>query len=162
MPSDSPPSAPVFAAMRKKAGFEVVSHNDDNPGQLRMLGRVPEDRAGLNMNNWKIMMYRLYTAMKNRPWKVDFSKSYFIQDRTEKLVFAWRVIFQGENLAAHYAEITHLIATAPIPSRAEVTEMPLTGVSADRNSTEGGRRGAGKFGSVLTGPLAVQAKRNGG
>jgi hypothetical protein len=153
---------PVFVALRKKAGFEVVSHNDANPNQLRILGRVPEDRGGLNMNNWKILMYRLYLAMEGQPWKVDFSKSYFIKAESKKLVFAWRVILQGEGLTQHYADIVNLITTSPISAPTVVTEMPLVGVSADRNSTEGGKRGAGVFGKVLTGPLAVNAKNMGG
>lgn len=160
--TDSSPAMGVFVAMRKKAGFEVVSHNDTNPNQLRVLGRVPEDRVGLNMNNWKILMYRLYNAMEKRPWKVDFSKSYFIHDKTKKLVFAWRIIFQGEELTQHYLEIAQFIASSPISARTEVTEMPLTGASADRNSTDGGKRGAGAFGKVLVGPMAVHAKRMGG
>lgn len=154
--------APVLAALRAKTGFEVVSHNDANPHQLRLVGRVPADQGGLNMNNWKILMYRLYLAMEQRPWKVDFSKSYFIQERTKKLVFAWRVIFQGEHLGQHFADIVQLITTSPNTARADVTEMPLVGVSADRNSTAGGKRGAGLFGKVLTGPLAANAKNMGG
>lgn len=152
----------LFLALRKKTGFEVVSVGEPTPHQLRVLGRVLDDPAGLNMNNWKILMHRLYTAMTDRPWKVDISKSYFLYEATAKLVFAWRLIFQGQNIADHYNEMTELVLTAPASVRADVTEMVLSGASADRNSTHGGRRGAGLMGKVVVGPMAVAQKMRGG
>lgn len=148
--------------MRKKAGFEAVSVSEPVPGQLRVLGRVPEDPGGLNMNNWKILMYRFYTVMRDRPWKADFSKSYFIKEESQKLVFAWRVIFQGENLAQHYSELIQVVASSPISARAEVTEFPLAGAAQNRGAVTGGKRGAGPSGRVLVGPAAAQAKLMGG
>jgi hypothetical protein len=151
----------LFSALRKKVGFEVVSHNE-SPNQLRILGRIPEDVGGLNGNNWKILKYRLLMAMKDRPWKVDLSKSYFIKEETQKLVFAWRILLQGADVAQHYTDILNLVTSSPKSARVEVTEIPLGGASADRNNTAGGRRGAGPSGSVLVGPMAVRAKSMGG
>lgn len=156
------PAETLLNALRKKAGFETVSMAEPSPNQLRVLGRVLEDQAGMNMNNWKILMYRFYTTMEARPWKVDFSKSYFVQPETKRLVFAWRLIFQGEGLAQHYPELVKLAETSPIAARGEVTEMLLPGADASRHSTHGGKRGAGPAGKVLVGPLAVQAKMRGG
>lgn len=151
----------LFVALRKKVGFEVVSHNE-TPGQLRILGRIPGDLGGLNGNNWKILKYRLLTAMEDRPWKVDISKTYFIKKETKKLVYAWRILLQGADIAQHYADILNLVTTSPKSARAEVTEIPLAGSSPDRNNTAGGRRGAGPAGTVLVGPMAVRAKSMGG
>jgi hypothetical protein len=153
-------SSTVFAVLRAKVGFEVVSKNE-SASQLWMLGRIPDDTQGLNGNNWKIVMWRLLQAMKNRPWKADLSKDYFIKEETGKLVFAWRVILQGTDIAKHYADIANIIQTSP-SARAEVMEIPLAGVSADRNNTAGGRRGAGPAGTVAVGPMAVQQKMRGG
>jgi len=149
----------LFAALRKKVGFEVVSQSE-TPNQLRILGRIPEDNLGLNGNNWKIVKYRLLVAMEDRPWKVDISKSYFIKKETKKMVFAWRVLLQGDGIAQHYADIINIIATSP-PARADVMEIPLSG-GADRNNPSGGRRGAGPAGTVPVGPLAVRQKSMGG
>lgn len=150
----------LLAALRKRVGFEAVTQNQ-TPNQLRLLGRIPADALGLNGNNWKIIKRLLLKAMKERPWTVDISKSYFIQEETDKLVYAWRILFQGENIAQHYADITNLIATAP-SAQAEVMEIPYGGVDANRNSTAGGRRGAGPAGTVPVGPMAVQQKLMGG
>jgi hypothetical protein len=149
----------LFAALRKKVGFEVVSQSE-TPGQLRILGRIPDDGMSLNLNNWKIVKYRLLMAMEDRPWKVDISKSYFIKKETKKLVFAWRVLLQGDEVAKHYADIINLIVTSP-SARADVMEIPL-GVGADRNNTAGGKRGAGMMGTVAVGPGAVKQKQMGG
>lgn len=151
----------VFVALRKKVGFEVVS-DTETPNQLRVLGRIPEDSLGLNGNNWKIVTYRLLKAMDSRPWKVDVSKSYFIKKETGKLVFAWRILLQGDGIAQHYADVINLIDTSP-SARVEVTEIPLGGGNeGGRNNTAGGRRGAGPMGSIPTGPLAVRNKQMGG
>lgn len=152
----------LFRAMQRKAGFEAVSVTEPSAGQLRALGRIPEDMGGLNMGNWKILMYQLYTTMAGRPWKVDISKSYFIKQETGKLVFAWRVIFQGENLAQHLPEIISVVNGSPVTARAEITEIPLAGAAANRGKVTGGRRGAGPSGQVLVGPAAIQAKLMGG
>ena len=149
----------VFTALRKRVGFEVVSKSE-TPNQLRILGRIPEDSMGLNGNNWKIVKYRLLMAMEDRPWKVDLSKSYFIKKETKKLVFAWRVLLQGENIAQHYADIVNIISTSP-SARVDVMEIPL-GTGEDRNNPAGGRRGAGPMGSVAVGPMSVRQKQMGG
>jgi len=156
----SQPINKLFSALRKKAGFEVVSHNE-SANQLRLLGRIPDDAFGLNSNNWKIVKYRLLEVMEDRSWKVDLSKSYFIKKETKKMVFAWRVLFQGEGIANHYEEIAHLIEFSP-SARSEVLEVPLPGAGADRNNTAGGRRGAGPVGTVPVGPMALQRKMMGG
>lgn len=152
----------LFAAMQKKAGFEAVSVSEPSPNQIRALGRIPEDVGGMNMGNWKILMYRLYTVMAERAWKVDISKSYFIKEETKKLVFAWRVILQGENLTQHLPEIIQIIQASPVSARAEVTEIPLAGAASNRGKVTGGRRGAGPSSQTLVGPAAAQAKLMGG
>lgn len=152
------PADHLFAALRRKVGFEVVSQAE-TPNQLRILGRIPTDRLGLNEGNWKIVKYRLLKAMEQRPWKVDLSKSYFIKKETDKMVFAWRILLQGEDIAQHYADVINIIQSSP-PARAEVMEIPLVGNS--RNDTAGGKRGAGPAGTVPVGPLAVAQKARGG
>lgn len=150
----------LVRAMNQKAGFELVDHSVSS-SQLRLLGRVPLDRAGLNMNNWLLVIRQLLLHSRKAAWKTDISKDYFLLGTTDKVVYAWRIILQGDSIEAHLGAITQLVAAAPPSSRSEVTEMPLPGVSADRNSTVGGRRGAGPVDHVPIGPLAVHAKQMG-
>lgn len=148
----------LATALHKRVGFEVVSMTE-GPNQLRIIGRIPLDSLDLNENNWKIVKYRMLLAMEDRPWKADLSKWYFIKKETKKMVFAHRILLQGENIAQHYADVVNIIETSP-SARAEVMEIPLVGNSS--NSTAGGRRGAGPMGSVAVGPAAVAQRARGG
>jgi hypothetical protein len=148
----------LVQAMNQKAGFELVEHSV-SASQLRLLGRVPLDKLGLNMNNWLIVIRQLLLECAKASWKTDISKDYFLMG--DKVVYAWRIILQAESIDAHLAEIIQVVLGAPQSSRSEVTEMPLPGVNANRNSTAGGRRGAGPIDRVPTGPMAVHAKQMG-
>jgi hypothetical protein len=148
----------IVHAMHQKAGFELVEHSS-SPSQLRLLGRVPLDKESHNINNWLIVIRQLLLESAKAAWKTDISKDYFLMG--DKVVYAWRVILQAEAIDVHMGEIIKVITSAPHSSRSEVTEMPLPGVGANRNSTTGGRRGAGPIDRVATGPLGVQAKQMG-
>lgn len=151
----------LFQALRKRVGFEVVSEHEA-ANQLRIVGRIADDALGLNENNWIIVMYRLLTAMEERPWKADLSKWYFKKKETGKVVHARRIILQGENISQHYADITNIIATSP-QARVEVNEIPLgDGREQNRNNTAGGKRGAGAMGSVAVGQAAATIRNMGG
>ena len=148
----------LHRALNQKAGFEVVEESS-TPSQLRLLGRIPLDREGQNMNNWLIIMRQLLSQSATSPWKVDISKHYFLL--AGKVVYAWRVIFQAEAIDPHLGDIATVVNSAPQSSRTELTEIPLAGASRDRNSTVGGRRGAGPIGAVAVGPIAMHAKQMG-
>jgi hypothetical protein len=150
----------LVRAMNQKAGFELVDQAS-SPSQLRLLGRVPLDRAGLNLNNWLLVIRQLLLHSPKAAWKADISKNYFLLGKSDKVVYAWRIILQADAIEPHLAEITALVNGSPQSSRSEVTEMPLAGASADRNSTVGGRRGAGPVDRVAIGPMAVAAKQMG-
>lgn len=150
----------LVRAMNQKAGFELVDHSS-SPAQVRLLGRVPLDRAGLNMGNWLLVIRQLLLHSRKAAWKTDISKDYFLLGTSDKVVYAWRIILQADALEQHLGEITALIAGSPQSSRSEVTEMPLAGVTADRNSTMGGRRGAGLVDKVAIGPMAIASKQMG-
>jgi hypothetical protein len=151
----------LFKMMQRKCGFELVNHALMPPTRLRMLGRVPVDQAGMNMGNWKVLMDRLLTAVEQgRPWSVDISKSYF--KKGGRLVYAWRLIFQAEAIEQQLADIINLTKTSPGSARPEPLEVRLYGVEENRNSTAGGKRGAGPLGSVMVGPMAVARKNMGG
>jgi hypothetical protein len=148
----------LLRALNQRAGFELVDKSG-TPSQLRLIGRVPLDREGRNMNNWLLVLRELLTRSASAPWKADISKHYFLM--AGKVVYAWRIILQGEAIETHLAEVTALVNAAPQTSRTEVAEMPLAGVGPDRNSTVGGKRGAGSVGGVPIGPAAVYSKQMG-
>lgn len=150
----------LFANLRSKAGFEVVSHTI-TPTRLRVLGRLPLDRAGMNMGNWVVLVDRLLTASEQgKPWSVDVSKSYF--KRQGKLVYAWRLLIQADEIEKHYGDMISVVKTSPGAARPEPTEVRLYGRAADDNDTSGGKRGAGPAGSVLIGAAAAYRKNMGG
>lgn len=154
-------SKDIHEALAQKCGYEVVQ-NTEKDGQLRVIGRIVEDKDGRKMNNWILVINRLLEAGFERPWTIDICKHYFKRGKGQPVIFGWRIILQADKVADHYADVVNLIRTAPTSARAEVTEMPLVGSSVHRNSTAGGKRGAGPMGSVPVGPMAVSQKNMGG
>jgi hypothetical protein len=150
----------IFAALQEKVGFQVVQFSE-SPRQLRVVGRIPPDSLMRNEGNWKALMFRIKTAEEQRPWTADLSKWYFIKKEVNRLVFAHRILLQGEDIVKHYADFANIIRTSP-EARREVTEIPLGGAGRDRNNPAGGRRGAGPSGTVPVGPMAVMQKMRGG
>ena len=151
----------IYHALFQKCGFEVVVETEE-PNRLRIVGRIRQGADGRNMGNWQLVMHRLLSAAFHRPWTIDISKHFFMRTEESPLVFGWRIILQSENVAQHYADVLNLIHTAPSTARTEVMEMPMPGSSAHRNTTAGGKRGAGTIGSVPVGPLAAAQKNAGG
>jgi hypothetical protein len=148
----------LFAVLQRKAGFEAVSHTP-SATRLRVMGRLPIDRAGMNMANWKVLMDRLFVAMeRGRPWTVDISKMYF--RKGGKLVYAWRLLFQGDNIEGHFKDIINVIQTSPGAARPEPEEVKLYGRQS--NDTSGGKRGAQPVLSAVVGPMAAARKNMGG
>lgn len=151
----------LFAVLQHKAGLEVVNHTLTAPSRLRVLGRLPMDRAGTNINNWKVLMDRLLTATeRGRPWSVDLSKSYF--KKAGKVVYAWRLIFQADEVEKQYADIINIIRTSPQAARQVPDEVRLYGVEQDRNNPAGGKRGAGMTDKTAVGAAAAMRKSMGG
>lgn len=138
----------VFCALLKsKSGFEVIEMTEE-PSRLRLMGRVPVDKLSVNMNNWLLVVRDLLRGSQNQTvWKADISKSYFLRGPAgeEKVIYGWRVIFQGADIATHYSDMTLVVRAAPQTSAAELTEYPLPGASPDRNSPNRGK-GAGSVG----------------
>jgi hypothetical protein len=151
----------IHVALAQKCGYEVVQ-NTEKDQQLRIIGRIVEDRDGRKMNNWILVIDRLLEAGFARPWTIDICKHYFKRSKSSPVIFGWRIILQAEIVSEHYADIVNLIKTAPTSARAEVTEMPLVGSSIHRNSTAGGKRGAGPMGTIPVGPAAAAQKNMGG
>ena len=151
----------IHVALFQKCGYEVVQ-NTEKDTQLRIIGRIVADKDGRNMNNWILVIDRLLEAGFDRPWTIDICKHYFKRGKGQPVIFGWRIILQADTVAVNYADIVNLIHTAPNTARTEVTEMPLVGSSIHRNSTAGGKRGAGPMGSVPVGPAAAFQKNMGG
>jgi hypothetical protein len=149
----------LINVLAAKARFEAVDVAEQ-PNQIRILGRVRQDGTSTTMDNWLLMMNSI-AEREEQPgckWKVDISRKYF--RRAGKLIFAWRLIIQGEELSVLLQEVIAAAQGAPLSSRNEVTEVPL-GARGDRNALVRGK-GAGASGTVPVGPWALQGLRGGG
>lgn len=136
-----------------KRGFEVVDAQEQ-PRQLRLMGRVASD---VNIGrNWLLVVHKMLSSSANEAnaWKVDASKQYLLHGN--RVLYAWRLIFQGERLAASYGDIVASITTAPKSNRVEVTEFALPGMRANRNMGGPGKGSAGPIGTIRVG---AEAKR---
>jgi hypothetical protein len=109
------------------------------------------------MATWLKVMEQLLTAMDTHDWNVDLSKQYFM--RGEKLLYGWRVIFQGEEVAQHLDEIAKIVMSAPLAQK-QLDEVPL-GASPDRNALRAGK-GAQPLNKAVVGPLALKTLPTGG
>ena len=141
MSDDTPvnPWAPLYRILSERGGYEVVNESmrDD---YLRLAGRVkPLSR----MPEWMAVLRALYHAGEAAEgWNIDESKQYF--DRNGEWRYAWRLIFQGEELVSHLDEIVEVVRNAPPPKEAPNTatgtglvwEFPLVGASPTRNNPD--------------------------
>lgn len=136
----------IQAALHKKSGFEVLEHKEGT-SQLRIAGRQPKDRMGMNTPNWLLVCTNLLKKSSGSKWSLDVSKHHFL--RGESIIYSWRLIFQCEgSIREHYEEILKAIHGASHTSRGEITEMPLAGASKDRNAAGGVGRGRGATGTI--------------
>jgi hypothetical protein len=155
----------LLKALKRKCQFELPEHRAEERGkfvqeaatQIRIIGRLVSNGTTASMNNWLLIMDALMTRMEQPgvTWKVDISKWYF--KRGGRIVFAWRILLQGEAIQSKITEITTVVTGSAVSSRSEVTEIALPGVGrANRNENSNGR-GAGLSGKVAVGPMAIAA-----
>jgi len=141
----------LYTTLHKRVGFEIVGETV-SPNQIRIIGRLPQP----NMQNWLVVLQRLLLKAEQTPWKVDVSKQYFVKNG--KVFYAWRVIFQAEEIATHLEDIISTISTAP-RARAEVDEVNLY-AGENRNALRMGK-GAQPSGKAIVGPMALVQMRQG-
>jgi hypothetical protein len=154
----------LFKVIHQRTGYEVVQH-DESPNTLVVYGRIP--RGIPPRVNWDACMRHVFDyandAKSQSVWKVDFSQYHFRDEaRPGRMRWAWRLKFVAKGVAQFYPDIARVFGAVPRPHSAEVEEVMLPGASANRNSTAGGKRGAGLSGTVLVGPAAVFQKQQGG
>jgi hypothetical protein len=137
--------------LQVRGGFETVNNTGTNT-QLRILGRVPKDA----MNGWLIVVQRFLAASEKADWTVDVSKQYFLKN--EKVVFGWRLIFQGDTVWDQIDELGKIVTNAPRP-RAVVDEQPLSGANPNRNVPSATGKGAQGVLKAAVGPVAVAQAR---
>ena len=131
----------------KARGFEAVSKNV-TAKQVRLLGRVPQ----AVMSNWLVAVDWLLAKGENAPWTIDISKQYF--RRNGKLLFAWRIILQADDVSKHYGDLGEAVRNSP-KAKTTVEEYTLHGVGPDRNSVRGGKGVHGVLNAVV-GPAAIR------
>lgn len=147
------PYANLLAVFHHKAGFETVTHTQ-KANQLRITGRCHPDRWGFFLP----VIYTLQrTAEKDGTWSCDISKQYFI--RNDRIVYAWRLIFQSEGLSERYEYIANVVRGAPNPTRVEVEEVLLPGYKPGdvRGGVNAKGKGVASTGSV---PMIISGRGN--
>lgn len=137
--------------LQVRGGFETVNHSTTG-SQLRVLGRVPKE----SMNGWLIVIQRLLAAAERSPWNIDISKQYFLKN--DRVVFGWRLIFQGEEIWNQIEALAQLVWNTPRP-REIIDEQPLPGVRGDRNVPSATGKGAQGVLKAAVGPVAVAQAR---
>jgi len=142
------------AAFQRKSGFQVISHVDTQPNKLRIIGRLENDRLGVNLKNWLFVVGQILDVSDEGKmgWSADISKQYLRRGTkgNKRTLYAWRLLFEGEALHTHYDQIIRVIQGSPHASRGEITEFPLTGSSANRGDMGSGK-GAWGVGSAPIG-----------
>jgi len=149
----------LINVLAARARFEPVDIQESS-NQIRILGRVRTDGTSAAMDNWLLMMNSI-AEREERPgcaWKVDISRKYF--RRGGKLIFAWRLIIQGEGMTSLLPDLISAAQASPVSQRTELTEIALPGGHRDRNALRNGK-GAGATGQVPVGPMAVHGMRGG-
>lgn len=148
----APPYIDLLEALKQKASFETLTHMP-KASQLRITGRNHPDR-------WSFFLPVIYTlqrtAAKDEHWSCDVSKQYFI--RNDRIVYTWRLIFQGEDLASKYGYIANVVRGAPNPARVEVDEVMLPGYKV--GDVRGGVNDKGKgVASAGSAPMILSRRR---
>lgn len=144
----------IYAALAKKCGFEVVQDNE-TPKQLRLIGRCHYER-------WPFLLPVVHALLTHSgqdtvAWTCDISKQYTLRDG--KVLYGWRIIFQGDSLSRCYEQIVATINSAQRPARVELTSQPLPGYKPGQ--VRGGVNAKGK-GSSSAGTIPMALQRLGG
>jgi hypothetical protein len=141
----------IYKALAKKCGFEVVQEIETND-RLKVIGRCSLDR-------WSFLLpviHALLTASEQASqWSCDISKNYILNEG--KVLYCWRIIFQGTPIVSSYVKILSVIDSASRPARVELDSMLLPGCKP--NQVRGGVNARGKGSSSIGEfPLILQSK----
>ena len=124
--------------------------------QIRLIGRVPKQHAP----NWKAALDYLLKIEQSKPWSLDISQHYFM--RGGAVVFAWRIIVQGQNIQSSYQDLLNTLKAAPRAqmsnpsgtiSGGEVVEQRLSVIGPRKGGVNARGKGASTAG---TPPLIIQ------
>ena len=138
--------------LQVRGGFDTVNHGV-TAKQLRVLGRVPRE----SMDGWLIIVQRLLRAAGSaQGWSIDVSKQYFLKN--DRVVYGWRLIFQGAEVWEHLDDLVQIISNAPRP-KVVLDEQPLGGARGDRNAPSATGKGAQGVLKAAVGPVAVAQAR---
>lgn len=146
--------ANVYAALMQKCGFEVLEELE-NAKQLRISGRSHRDRWAF----FAPVIYQLLDASEKPGtlWTCDVSKKYI--KHNGKILYTWRLIFQGADIVAQYQSIVSTIMSSPQPARVELTSQLLPGYKP--GDVRGGVNARGKGSQSAGSPVLAQTRQRG-
>lgn len=120
----------LYKLLGVKAGFEVVKETTPSDGQIRIIGRVHQEKMG----SWLPIIKNLLVKSGTDGWSVDISKQYLVH-ASEDLRFCWRLIFQaqGGTLEEMVKNVVFVVQSSPL-AKVEVMSQPLVGRHIGRGS----------------------------
>lgn len=128
-------SQDIYTALKQKADFELINETVTE-GRLRFTGRCHPSR-------WPFLTLVIFELNKlNDGTDVTFEMSKLYMNKNDRLMYTWRGIVQGADLASKYQLVVDHIRRAPLPARAEVDEVLLPGYK--RGDVRGGVNAKGK------------------
>lgn len=151
----------LLSALHRKTGFECVESSDAVPNRIRIMGRVRDDPRGIRVRSWNQVARALCIRSKTNPnsWTVDISKKYDVFGDDHVFLWAYRLIFQGQDIKSNINDIVRVVLSVEIsqsPNPGMVDEFPLAGAHRGDNGDLG--RGKGAF-AVDTAPIGVNLRR---
>lgn len=99
-----------------RAGIEVAK-TETHPGRAVLLLRMAKQ------NFWNEVLREFLLASAKKPWTVDISKWFYIQDSDVR--FLWRVVLSGDPRQG--AEALGQAAMRAVQTSVEVVSQPLVG-----------------------------------
>ena len=144
--------ANVYAALMQKCGFEVLEELE-TAKQLRISGHSHRDRWDF----FAPVIFQLLTTSDKpgAPWTCDVSKKYITHNG--KILYTWRLIFQGADLAKQYQNIVATIMASQQPARVELTRQLLPGYK--EGDVRGGVNAKGKGSQAAGSPVLAQTRQ---
>ena len=143
----------LFSTICGRFGMQIVSQSVTQ-AQIRLVLRINPQQT----RNWLVAGQHLLRVSRRSEWTYDLSRHYFLRGGDDGvMVWAWRVIFQHQDIASQIPSIIAAMNSAP-RARFEIEEQQLPGVTGQRRTMNERGKGASAAG---TPPLLIRQRMGG-
>lgn len=144
------PLESLLSTICNRFGMQVVNQNVSQ-SQVRLVLRINPQHT----RNWLVAGQHLLRVSKRSEWTFDLSRHYFLRGGDDGvMVWAWRVIFQHQDIMSQVPSIISAMSSAP-RARFEIDEQQLPGVTGQRRTMNDRGKGASAAGST---PLLIRQR----